>query len=81
MIDERFPATFDKGQAEATLDAGGLALWSEFDPVTYRVGVRLRAGDDEDVMTASYGHRQVSRNGRHVLINDKPVFLRETGSN
>ena len=75
-IDEKRAVSFDNGVAEATLDAARLEPWSEFNPTTYQVEVQLRAGDDEDVITASYGHRQVAHNGRHVLINNKPVFLR-----
>ena len=76
VIDEKRALRFDNGLAETTLDAARLAPWSEFNPTTYQVEVQLRVGDAEDVITSSYGHRQVSHDGRHVLINKKPVFLR-----
>ena len=51
--------------------------WSEFKPAVYRL--KLYAG--EDTYETTFGFRDISVDGRQMLINDRPLFIRGTVEN
>jgi hypothetical protein len=54
-------------------------LWDEFDPAVHRLEVEwLRNGQPIDRATTSFGIRSIRRDGRHLLLNDRRIFLRGT---
>lgn len=58
-------------------DADGIRRWSEYDPALYGVRLRLVRGDDLlDAWSQRYGLRRIGTDGRKVLLNGNPVFLR-----
>lgn len=55
-------------------------LWSPDSPYLYTCDIQLIAcGAIADEKTARFGFRSFSRNGRQLLLNNKPLFLRGTG--
>jgi len=54
-----------------------METWDEFSPVVYRLTVT--AGDD--AYTTTFGMRSVKVEGRQLLINGRPLFLRGTVEN
>ena len=52
-------------------------LWDEFSPVLYRLTVA--AG--EDLYETQFGLREISTQGRQLMINGRPLFLRGTVEN
>ena len=61
-------------QTELWLDIPQPRLWSELQPALYR----LRADIGSDVREVTFGMRQISTDGRRLLVNGQPVFLRGT---
>lgn len=61
---------------ELTLDAP-LRLWSEDNPQLYEVTVDYRGY----AIPVSFGVREVSTQGRHILLNGQPLYLRGTVEN
>lgn len=55
--------------------AADAALWDEFSPVLHTLTARLPNGDER---TVRFGLREVRRDGRQLLINGRPLFLRGT---
>ena len=51
-----------------------LKRWDEFSPVTYK----LTASVDNDSKSADFGFREISGDGKTLLVNGNPVFLRGT---
>jgi hypothetical protein len=51
------------------------ALWDEFSPVLHTLTARLPNGDEREVR---FGLREVRREGRRLLLNERPLFLRGT---
>lgn len=52
-------------------------LWSDEDPFLYDVAVCLREGDRLlDRIDQRLGLREIRTEGRQILLNDRPVFLR-----
>lgn len=49
-------------------------LWNEFNPVLYKALVT--AGKNGDKREVRFGMRSVTVNGKQILVNQKPVFLR-----
>jgi hypothetical protein len=47
--------------------------WDEFDPALYQLKANLSNGESKEV---SFGMRDVKVEGKNILINDRPVFLR-----
>ncbi|MBI2513901.1 MAG: glycoside hydrolase [Opitutae bacterium] len=60
--------------AEVALGADA-ALWDEFSPVLHTLTVRLPNGEERSVR---FGLREVRRDGRRLLLNGRPLFLRGT---
>ncbi|WEJ59740.1 sugar-binding domain-containing protein [Devosia sp. FJ2-5-3] len=55
------------------------ALWDEFDPVVHRLTVEwLRDGVAQDRRETTFGIRNFTRDGRHLKLNGRTVFLRGT---
>jgi len=50
--------------------------WDEFSPSTYTLKAELSDSNRKDIYKTTFGFRRVSTSKSHVLINDKPVFLR-----
>ena len=62
--------------------SGGGRLWDEFNPVLHRLRLVLSAAgedpDDEDEAFATFGFRHFERDGRHLRVNGRRLFLRGT---
>ena len=54
------------------------ALWDEFNPNLYELTLDLNSKLGDDSKTLNFGMRQFKADGKHFVINDKPVFLRGT---
>src|SRR5262245_47505393 len=56
----------------------GIQPWSERHPNLYRTRLRWVAADNQawDEMEQRFGLRRFSLNGRKLLLNDKPIYLR-----
>lgn len=52
-------------------------LWDEFEPNLYRIGISA----DEDYYETTFGMREVSVEGRNIILNRRPIFLRGTVEN
>jgi len=65
--DGGFSATYSLGP-----DA---ALWDEFSPALHQVTAKLPDGDEKSVR---FGLREISHDGRQLLINGRKLFLRGT---
>lgn len=53
--------------------------WDEFNPVRYRVEAGLEApGQPASLASATFGFRQIERQGRAIHVNGRRVFLRGT---
>lgn len=61
---------------EMTL-AGGAFLWDEFHPNLYRIGI----GVGDDYYETTFGMREVLVDGRQIILNHRPIFLRGTVEN
>ena len=61
---------------EMTL-AGGVFLWDEFHPNLYRIGI----GVGDDYYETTFGMREVLVDGRQIILNHRPIFLRGTVEN
>src|SRR5690606_10297351 len=57
---------------------GDLALWDEFNPALYEVeaGLSASAGRYADQRVERFGMRQMTTDGKRLLLNGRPVFLR-----
>jgi len=54
-----------------------LEPWSDNTPRLYELTVRVtRQGETADTRTQSFGLRRLQRNGRNLLLNGNPVYLR-----
>lgn len=57
-------------------------LWDEFNPVRYRLRLQLSDAQGDpaavDDAAASFGFRHLERDGRHLRVNGRRVFLRGT---
>ena len=60
-----------KGEAEALIDAQP-ELWSPESPTLYKVIVKCEGEE----MTDEIGFRHIETEGKRVLLNSKPIFLR-----
>ena len=69
--------TDDGGRATATLKTRKLQLWSPESPKRYRVELNLDNGSKEpDAIADSIGFRTITTQGKQLLLNGKPIFLR-----
>jgi hypothetical protein len=57
-------------------------LWDEFSPALYRLEAVLESRQDgvvlRDTQSATFGLREIKREGRHLLLNGRRMFLRGT---
>lgn len=63
-------------EVEMTLP-GGVLLWDEFHPNLYRLGISV--GDD--YYETTFGMREVRVDGRDIILNRRPIYLRGTVEN
>ncbi|SEN14259.1 Glycosyl hydrolases family 2, TIM barrel domain [Prevotella sp. ne3005] len=56
---------------------GGAFLWDEFHPNLYRIGI----GVGDDYYETTFGMREVLVDGRQIVLNHRPIFLRGTVEN
>lgn len=54
-----------------------VALWDEFHPNLYQLGISV----DDDYYETTFGMREVSTDGRQIILNRRPIFLRGTVEN
>ena len=54
-----------------------VALWDEFHPHLYRIGI----GIGDDYYETTFGMREIRAEGRQLYINNHPLFLRGTVEN
>ncbi len=64
--------TDSEGNAKITIPVKNLKLWSPENPYLYEVKITC----NNDVMTDKVGFRTVQVQGKEILVNGKPVFLR-----
>ena len=60
------------GKAKTTVATKNLKLWSPETPYLYEV----KLTHENEVLTDKIGFRTIRTQGREILLNDKPVFLR-----
>lgn len=74
--------TVDSGFTPVSLDVQlpeTARLWDEFDPAIHRLTVEwLRDGVVQDRFETEFGIRDFRRDGRHLKLNGRTVFLRGT---
>lgn len=51
-------------------------LWDEFSPHLYEVKVRVGDANSLADSVSAFGFRTIGRNGRRLLINNRPAFMR-----
>ena len=64
-------------KVEMSLPGGNVALWDEFHPNLYRIGISV----DDDYYETTFGMREVHVEGRDIYLNHRPIFLRGTVEN
>lgn len=81
-LEVRHPLVVDSGFTRASLDIDlpeTTRLWDEFDPVVHCLAVEWRRdGEIQDRYETTFGIRDFSRDGRHLTLNGRRVFLRGT---
>ncbi|BET65331.1 glycoside hydrolase family 2 TIM barrel-domain containing protein [Opitutales bacterium ASA1] len=73
--DATFRVDADGGFAGEVGFGDGADAWDEFSPVLHRVEVALANGESRAV---AFGFREIAAEGRRLLINGRPLFLRGT---
>lgn len=69
---------FDKtGKATLTLDVPNAQLWDEFTPNIYELTFTI----DGETVTEHFGMREISTNGREMILNGHPIYIRGTVGN
>lgn len=71
------------GESSLTIEypmGDDVELWSEFNPSLYELTAVLKEAETEvaDTFRTAFGMREFTREGRKLLINGRPVFLRGT---
>jgi len=64
--------TDSEGKAKTTIAAKNLKLWSPDNPYLYEVILT----HDKNILTDKVGFRTLQTQGKEILVNGKPVFLR-----
>ena len=76
---ERAPVSIVSGAGgafEARYELGAdAALWDEFSPALHRLTAKLASGDTREVV---FGLREIRAEGRRILLNGRPIFVRAT---
>jgi len=77
-LNTKLPA--GESKKEINLDLGKDALlWDEFNPNLYTVKVQLTYRQSaKDIVTTTFGLREIASKNNNILINGKPVFFRGT---
>ncbi|WP_104383499.1 sugar-binding domain-containing protein [Sphingobacterium sp. HMA12] len=68
--DSSIPLSYNMGANSKT--------WSEFSPSLYEVEVECRSSEGVNVLSTSFGMRELSKEGTVMNINGRPLFLRGT---
>ena len=55
-----------------------IEMWNEFNPVLYKVDLKVEAGSVKTERSTKFGMREFSRNQSDLLLNGNKVFLRGT---
>lgn len=78
-VDQLPPVTIVSGASgafTARYELGaGAALWDEFNPALHTLTATLASGDTREVV---FGLREIKTEGRRILINGRPLFVRAT---
>ncbi len=53
-------------------------LWDEFSPVLYDLSATVTSEEFEHQKTVRFGMREIKTDGKQLLVNGRPVFLRGT---
>ncbi len=70
--------SFDaNGKATLTLDVPNAQLWDEFTPNIYELALTM----DGETITESFGMREISTNGREMMMNGHAIYIRGTVGN
>jgi len=81
-LEVRHPVVVDSGFTRVSLDVTlpeAARLWDEFDPVVHHLAVEWRRdGETQDRYQTTFGIRDFTRDGRHLKLNGRRVFLRGT---
>jgi beta-galactosidase len=77
------PVTWTDAGGDAQMDVplGDAAqTWDEFHPVLQHLTIQLKGGDADDSRDVSFGLREISHNGKQLLLNNHEINLRVTHS-
>ena len=74
MLDGRTVDAISSGDNGYVLPATGLSLWSEFSPELHTLSV----SDGKQTKTVTFGMRSFKAEGKSILVNGHPTFLRGT---
>lgn len=81
-LEVRQPMAVDSGFTKLSLEVDlpeRARLWDEFDPVVHALRVEwYRDGQMQDRYETAFGIRDFTRDGRHLVLNGRRVFLRGT---
>ncbi len=72
------PTTSETETSVVLTPASPLQRWDEFNPTLYQVEVAIRSNGHDDLKRVTFGARSLTRDGRHILVNGRPVQLRGT---
>ena len=56
----------------------GAPRWDEFNPALFELSAELSAGECKDLRKETFGFREFKRDGKRLIVNGRPVFLRGT---
>ncbi|HMP77125.1 MAG TPA: glycoside hydrolase family 2 TIM barrel-domain containing protein [Kiritimatiellia bacterium] len=76
-----YPVRWDVDGARLAIDHpldGNAALWDEFAPNVHTLNLRLAGDGVDDLRAIRHGLREVRVEGRHILLNNRRIFLRGT---
>jgi hypothetical protein len=76
---QSFSMTLKRGENKIELDydlGNKIQLWSEFEPVLYKLEVTLKGDSTLDAVTTDFGMRRFSASGTQFTINGLKTFLR-----
>ena len=66
-----------EGKAQITINIPNAKLWDEFTPNLYTLTLKL----DGETLTETFGMRDIRTNGREMVLNNHPLFIRGTVGN
>lgn len=77
----RLPRTVDESRFESVVElSGDFAAWDPLDPALYVLEATLVAGNGRysSRRVETFGMREIAADGRRILLNGRPIFLRGT---